>query len=181
MKYFPKISGERIYLSPMNSSDIERYTKWLNDSRVTDGLGSTTQIMTLEKEKQILDKMVLDSYNFAIIRADDHELLGSAGFSDLNPIQQSATCGLFIGDEENRGKGYGTEALRLLVSYGFNCLNLYNIMLKVFSFNLAAIACYKKVGFKIIGERRNSYFLNGKRYNDVFMDITADDFRNLMK
>ena len=51
-------------------------------------------------------------------------------------------------------------------------------MLKVFSFNERAISCYKKVGFKEMGRRRQSYYLKGKFYNDVYMDILREEFIN---
>lgn len=73
--------------------------------------------------------------------------------------------------EDNRNKGYGAEVLDLLLDYGFNYLNLNNIMLNVKSFNERAIACYKKVGFKEFGRRRESYFLNGKYYDDIQFEL----------
>ncbi|MDL2225744.1 GNAT family N-acetyltransferase [Eubacteriales bacterium OttesenSCG-928-M02] len=176
MRYFKKIEGERIYLSPINVADYPLYTKWFNDSAVTDGLGYTNVLSSLETEKEALEALSADGYNFAIIRSADDTLLGNMGFNDVNHRSRSATCGLFIGEEENRGKGYGTEALILLLSHGFRTLNFHNIMLKVFSFNHAAIACYKKVGFQEIGRRRQSYFLHGQYHDDVFMDMLSTEF-----
>lgn len=177
-RYFKKVTGERLYLSPMNVEDYEQYAKWLNDSEVTDGLGNTTQLIGIENEKEALARLVKEKYNFAVVRLQDDTLIGNASLMDLNHISRTATCGIFIGEAENRGKGYGKEALRLLLRYGFNTLNLKNVMLKVFSFNKQAIACYKSVGFKAIGERRDSCFINGKYHNDVFMDILVSEFIN---
>lgn len=73
-----------------------------------------------------------------------------------------------IGEEENRNKGYGTETLKLLISYGFDYLNLNNIMLSVYSFNGNAISCYKKVGFKEIGRRRETMI---KKIKDMILYI----------
>lgn len=67
---------------------------------------------------------------------------------DISYKNRIGTVGIFIGDENNRSNGYGTEALKLLLDYGFNYLNLNNIMLAVKSFNERAIKCYEKVGFK---------------------------------
>lgn len=95
---------------------------------------------------------------------------------DISCPNRIGTVGIFIGEEENRSHGYGAEALKLLVEYGFRYLNLNNIMLTVKSFNERAIHCYKKVGFQEFGKRRKSYFLNGKYYDDVYMDILAEEF-----
>lgn len=77
---------------------------------------------------------------------------------------------------EARNKGYGTEAIQLILDYGFNYLNLNNIKLDVLSFNERAIACYKKCGFKEYGRRRKSEFINGKYYDRISMDILKEEF-----
>ena len=140
MKYFKKIEGEKVYLSPMNLEDIEKYVKWMNDFSTTDGLGSSSKVTTFESERAwLINNMDKKEQQFAIVLKETDELIGNCGFVDINHLHQRGEVGLFIGEEENRSKGYGTEALSLLVEYGFNYLNLKNIMLKVFSFNKRAI------------------------------------------
>lgn len=174
MRYFKKLVGNRVYLSPMNVEDAETYVKWLNDFNITDGLGSSNRITSLENEKEWV-KHNSGQYQFAIIRLEDDQLIGNCGIQDIQQLRQCAEVGLFIGEEENRNKGYGAEALNLLVDYGFDYLNLNNIMLKVFSFNERAINCYKKVGFKEIGRRRQAYYLKGRFYDEVYMDILREE------
>jgi len=178
MKYVQKIVGESVYLSPVHTDDAETYIRWLNDFRVTDGLGQSTTTLSLREEHEWLERAQSSNGNhdFAIVRLSDDKLLGNGSLFNLRAPSMHAETGLFIGEAENRGKGYGTQALRLLVSYGFFYLNLHNIMLKVFSFNEAAIGMYQKIGFREIGRRRQSYFLNGKRYDDVMMDILREEF-----
>lgn len=176
MNYFKKLIGKRVYLSPMNVEDAETYVKWLNDFNITDGLGTSSIIISLEGEKEWISHNS-DKYHFAIINLENDKLIGNCGFNELEQLRQCAEVGLFIGDEENRNKGYGEEVLNLLLNYGFNYLNLNNIMLKVFSFNKRAINCYKKVGFKEIGRRRQAYYLKGKFYDEVYMDILREDLK----
>lgn len=73
-------------------------------------------------------------------------------------------------------KGYGTEALKLLISYGINYLNIRNFMLRVFSNNERAIKSYKKIGFNKIGIRRKAIIANRKEYDMVYMDMLDEDF-----
>ena len=172
MKYFKKIEGEKVYLSPMNLEDIEKYVKWMNDFSTTDGLGSSSKVTTFESERAwLINNMDKKEQQFAIVLKETDKLIGNCGFVDINHLHQRGEVGLFIGEEENRSKGYGTEALSLLVEYGFNYLNLKNIMLKVFSFNERAIKSYEKVGFKVFGKRTEVYYLNGKWYDEYFMEI----------
>ncbi|MCF7815351.1 MAG: GNAT family N-acetyltransferase, partial [Candidatus Cloacimonetes bacterium] len=86
--------------------------------------------------------------------------------------------GIFIGNKNYWGKGYGSEALSLLLDYGFNILNLNNIMLETFSFNERALKSYKKVGFKEIGRRRQAIIMGGKKYDEILLDILAEDFES---
>ncbi|NMM61740.1 GNAT family N-acetyltransferase [Clostridium sp. P21] len=174
MNYFKKIVGKRLYLSPMNVEDAETYVRWLNDFSVTDGIGTSCKITSLENETEWIVQNS-DKYQFAIVCLENDKLIGNCGIQGIQQLRRCAEVGLFIGDEENRNKGYGEEVLNLLLDYGFDYLNLNNIMLKVFSFNERAINCYKKVGFKEIGRRRQSYYLKGKFYDEVYMDILKEE------
>lgn len=178
MKYFKKLVGERIYLSPRNVEDVEIFTKWMNDFHVTDYTGRSFQTLTLQEEKEYLEKSSNDKNVFAIIDIEKDKLIGSIGLHQVDHINRTATLGIFIGDEEYRSKGYGTEAIRLILDFGFNYLNLNNIELALMEFNERALKCYKKCGFKEIGRRRKSKFINGKYYDSILMDILAEEFKN---
>lgn len=177
MKYFKKLIGERVYLSPVNAEDAEKYVEWFCDFKMTDGVGSSGNLMTIETEREWIENTLKSgNFCFAIVNSENDELIGNCGIENISYKNRIATVGIFLGKEENRNKGYGAEVLRLLLDFGFNYLNMNNIMLNVKSFNERAIACYKKVGFKEMGRRRESYFLNGKYYDDVQMDILAREF-----
>jgi len=179
MKFFKKLVGENIYLSPRTADEevIEKFTEWLNDFEVTDYTGRSAQVLTLEAERKWFETPKDDSQVFFIVRMEDNELIGSMGLHRIDNISRTATLGIFIGDKSGRNKGYGTEAIRLILDYGFNYLNLNNIKLDVMEFNDRAIACYKKCGFKEYGRRRKCYFLNGKYYDKIEMDILAEEFK----
>jgi len=177
MKYFKKLVGEKIYLSPMNLEDAEIFTKWLNDFNVSDYTGRSSGLMTVNAEKEWLNNALNSGESlFSIIKLENDKLIGNTGLMKIDNIRRTATLGIMIGESENMNKGYGTEALKLLLDYGFNYLNLNNIMLEVFEFNKRAIRAYQKAGFKEIGRRRKAYFLNGKYYDEIYMDILAEEF-----
>lgn len=177
MKYFKKLVGERIYLSPMNVEDAEQYVEWFSDFRTSDGVGKSDELMTVEAERAWLANSTNDhEMNFSIVSLENDELLGSCGYMNMDRKDRRCEVGIFIGKEENRNHGYGTEALQLLLDFCFNYHNMHNVHLCVRSFNERAIRCYKKVGFKEYGRRRESFFLNGKYYDHVFMDILDSEF-----
>lgn len=179
MRYFKKIEGKLVYLSPINIDDLEKYTEWMNNHKTSIYLGNADMTLSLEKEKQFLETLSKESNNFAIISKEKDELLGNCSLFDVNHIHNTAKLGIFIGDEANRARGYGTEAIELLLSFGFNILNLNNIMLQVFSFNQNAISCYKKIGFKEFGRRTQAYLIGKDYYDEIYMELLSKDFKPL--
>lgn len=172
MKYFKKLEGKKIYLSPVHEDDIEKYVYWMNNRDVTDNLGNTVFLNTLTSEKEwFLNLGKNGNVTFAIVKKEDDELIGNCSLMHIDRINRKCTLGIFIGDDKNRNKGYGQEVLTMLVNYAFNFQNMHSIDLKVFSFNEPAIKCYEKVGFKKCGIRHEAYYLDGNYYDEVTMEI----------
>ena len=181
MSYFKKLVGDRIYLSPKGTSEDElnKFTEWMNDSEVTDLIGRTAQITTLEGEKQWLENAAVkdDDRVFNIVDLKDNKLVGTVGLEHFNHIERSAVLGIFIGDADYRSNGYGTEAINLLLEYGFKYLNLHSIRLDLLEVNERAHKCYLKCGFKDTGRSREQIFLNGRYYDKLHMDILENEFK----
>ena len=177
MKYFKKLLGDRIYLSPRSVEDAEKFTQWLNDFEVTDYTGRSGQVMSLEGEKEYLKENLNPEATFSIITIDEDKLIGTVGLDRIDHINRTATLGIFIGDKQYLSKGYGTEAIRLLLDYGFNYMNLHSVKLQLMSFNERALKCYKKCGFKETGKIRENKYINGKYYDTITMDILKNEFR----
>lgn len=176
MKYFKKLIGDRIYLSPRNSEDVEKFTEWLNDFETTDYTGRSAIVTTLEGERKHLEENSNPEATFVIVTLEDDKMIGTVSLEHIDWINRTATLGIFIGDKEFRSKGYGTESIRLILEYGFKYMNLYNIKLDLMEFNERALKCYEKCGFKEYGRRRKCKFINGKYYDSISMDILADEF-----
>lgn len=177
MKYYRKVTGKNVYLSPMNIQDVDKYVKWFNDLEITDRLNQSANVCNEYTEKEWIEKNLLkSSSNFAIVKTEDDTLIGNCGLNKVDHISRKATIGIFIGDKDNRGKGYGSEALTLLLDFGFKYLNLNNIDLQVFDFNKNAITCYKKVGFKEYGRRHEAYYCNGKYHDVISMEILRKEY-----
>ena len=173
-KYIPKMTGQKIFLSPMFLDDLELYTRWLNDSEMTRYLGQAAQCFTLESERKFLEKLVAEGHNYAIVHKEEERLIGNASLFAIQHLHQTAEVGLFIGDAKDRGKGYGQEVLKLLVDYGFRYLNLKNIMLRVFSGNKSAINAYAKAGFREFGKRTKCFFVEDTWHDEIYMEILKE-------
>ena len=106
--------------------------------------------------EQIEGALRNQSHVFSIVALDSEQTIGRCMLTNLDAINRSAMLGIMIGPEF-QNQGYGQEAIRLLLDYAFNLLNLNSVMLGTFSFNARAIAAYKKVGFKEIGRQRSAH------------------------
>ena len=180
MQYYKKLIGDRIYLSPKGASDdeIQKFTEWMNNFEVTDYIGRSGNLITLIGEKDYLENIAKDSKNrnFDIITLNDNKLIGTVSLENINFIERSAILGIFIGDKDFRNNGYGTEAIKLLLEYGFKYLNLHSIRLDLLAVNERAHRCYLKCGFRDTGCSREEIFLNGKYYDKLHMDILENEF-----
>ncbi|MDR3085091.1 MAG: GNAT family N-acetyltransferase [Christensenellaceae bacterium] len=178
MRYFEKIAGERLYLSPINEDDAPLYTRWMNDPLISKNLGSAQRLLGLFAEAQAVQGLARSEtdYHFAIVLREEDRLIGGISLMRLNFIDRRGECGLFIGEEGDRGKGYGAEALRLRLGYAFLVLGLHSASLNVFAFNQRAIACYEKVGFQESGRRREAHYADGRFHDTIMMDILAAEY-----
>ena len=176
-KYFKKIVGQKCYLSPISLDDADYFTGWLNDFSILMNLNSVSEIVTFEKEKELL-KDLTNGYVFAIVDCEKNKLMGSIGLSNVDLINRTAEFGIMIGDRNFLNKGYGTEATLLMLDFGFNILNLCHIHTKVYGFNQRAIKCYEKAGFKTVGKFSEYRQIAGERFDMHFMEILCKDFNN---
>ena len=174
MKYFKKLIGEHVYLSPVNVEDAETYVKWLNDPNITQYLDNHHNLIALTGEKEFLEKESTNEFMFAIVSGEKDELLGNIGLSHIDYKNGAANLGIFLGEEKNLGKGYGSEAIKLLLGFCFNELRLHNVMLTVYEFNERAIKAYTKCGFKEFGRRHAARFHDGAYHDIIYMEIIND-------
>ena len=112
----------------------------------------------------------------AIEEKEEREFLGIARLEDITLPHNRAEVGLSIYDPEKRGKGYGTDAMLVLLGVGFNILGLHSIYLDTMEDNEWSIHLYEKIGFNRVGILRETEFIDGKRKGLLIMDILREAF-----
>jgi RimJ/RimL family protein N-acetyltransferase len=177
------VPGERVYLGPMRRDLAPLYREWANDLEVATKIGVITQgsfPLTDEDEVAWFDglRSSRSSVAFGIYERETGDPIGVSQLGDIRSIYRRAEFGIFIGSRENRGRGYGTEATRLTLDYGFTVLGLHLIWLNCSSINTRAIRVYQKAGFRESGCIREAGQWAGKRFDAVFMDILAREFES---
>ena len=115
-------------------------------------------------------------YNFVICLLADERPIGEVMLADVDRRNGSAEVGIFIGEPEEWGKGYGTEALRALVDFGFGELRLERIWLEVWTENARARRAYEKAGFALEGTIRNDRYEFGVLTSGDIMSVLRDEW-----
>ena len=179
-KYLKTLVGDSIYFSPISLDDVKKYAEMVNDIKVSVGLGylSYTNIIDFESEKEFLISVKKEKM-FAVRLLENDELLGNIGFNSVDLLNRTAVIGIMLGNPNYQRKGYGIEAVKLILDYGFSFLNLRNISLSVFEYNEAAYNLYKKAGFKEVGRLRKAVEIMGKTYDVIIMDMLKEEFQSV--
>lgn len=181
MTHYKKLVGAKCYLSPCSIKDAEKWTTWDNDLEVSLPLGDEAYTpYSLTKMQEILGDIIKkQSHIFDIVELHTDALIGRCMLFNVDQVNRHATLGIVIGEKDHWNQGYGQDAIRLLLDYAFNLLNLNSVMLGTFAFNQRAISCYEKVGFKEIGRRRQARIIGDKKFDAVLMDILAEEFESV--
>ena len=176
MAYYKRVVGEKVYLSPISTDDADIFMGWINDPEIAHTTTFYSRVISLAEEKEFVESsLAKGGNNFSIVTLKDDKLIGNCGFVGIDEINRTAEIGIMIGEKDHQNMGYGTDALRLLLKFGFENRNYNNISLKVYSFNKRAIACYEKVGFKRQGVLREAIIRGNKKYDMIYMDILASE------
>ncbi len=171
------LEGEMVRLREYHKEDIPTVWKYINDPVIRELLipGIPFPWKLEEEEKWYEEQNAKgDIYNFAIEKKTDGKYIGGCGVNSVDWKNSVATVGIFLG-KEFLSQGYGTDAMKALVKFTFNQMNIHKVMLHVFSFNKRAIQSYEKVGFKIEGTLREQIFRDGKYYDETIMGILRND------
>jgi len=172
------LEGKSIYLSPHDPADIDTFLKWFNDPEVKQTL-LLRHAMTRQAEEEFLRKAGNPPhFNYFAIHLQAHDqLIGSCDLKVADWPSRVGNLGIAIGEKNKWSKGYGAEAVELLLGYGFGALNLHRIQLEVFSDNGRGIRCYEKCGFRHEGRRREADFFDGKYRDVLMMGILEEEWR----
>lgn len=178
----PHLFGERIVLREYRASDLPEIRKWVNDPEITEGLSDIflfphTQESTEGFLASILEGRT-ESREFIVAEKSSERFLGQIGLQRIDWKNRYAVLSVVF-PREHQGKGYGTEALRVLLRFVFDELGLHRLELLVHDNNAPAIRCYERCGFREEGRFRQQFFRHGRFRDILVMAILAEEYRAL--
>jgi RimJ/RimL family protein N-acetyltransferase len=174
--------GQLVRLAAANSeTDAEVMARWSRNSeyhRLLDSDAFAPRAVKQTKESIIewMEHERHDSFGFMIHTLADDRVIGFIGMGGINWNDGDAFIGIGIGEPDCWGKGYGTDAMRILLRFAFSELNLHRVSLGVYTYNPRAIRSYEKVGFKIEGRARQVVNRDGLRSDEVFMGVLREEW-----
>jgi RimJ/RimL family protein N-acetyltransferase len=175
--------GELVRLSAFDHEELGKaYAAWRRDSelqRLFDA--GASRLHSAKAGTDFFEKMIKEdspAHHFFSIRAlEDNRLLGDINLDVANNwIGRNAFVGLGIGNRKDWGKGYGTDAMKIMLRFAFTEINLNRVTLTVFEYNPRAIRSYEKAGFQHEGRLRGALLRDGKRWDMLYMGILRDDW-----
>ena len=169
------IKGEKIALTELRHDDSERLFVWINDPETVRFNAPFSPVHELAHNAWF-DRLALDNTRiiFAIRELATSRLLGYLQLIDIHPIHRCAQLIIRIGEETDRNRGAGSEAVQLAVHFAFRDRNLQRVWLLAFADNKRAIRAYEKAGLKLEGTMQRACFIDGRWRDEVVMACLAD-------
>jgi RimJ/RimL family protein N-acetyltransferase len=172
------MEGKLVRLRPYAISDLDSIMKWINNHEVTRFLGSMAHPLSHRTEEMWLETVAMVSdanHRVFAIESLEGEYLGGIDLRDIDWVARKAALGIAIVKPEYWGKGYGTDAMRLMAQFAFGELNLNRLWLTVQAGNARAIACYEKCGYRREGVLREDWYVDGVYHDMVVMGLLRSE------
>jgi UDP-4-amino-4,6-dideoxy-N-acetyl-beta-L-altrosamine N-acetyltransferase len=171
--------GEKTRLRRIEREDIPTFVRWFDDPEVRTFLMINSPISHAQEERwfdrKLNDK---DSELFAIETLDGTHI-GNIELFGFHRTHRWSELGVVLGEKAYWGQGYGSDAIRTLLRFAFEELNLHRVQLRVYEDNERAIRAYRKCGFELEGRMRDAVFRRGRYYDVLLMSVLDDEFAAL--
>jgi RimJ/RimL family protein N-acetyltransferase len=169
------IAGEHVILRAFEREDAERCYRWMNDPDIVRTLKSRYPI-AFQNEIEWLDRAMRagsdDSQrHFAIERKDDRAHIGNASIHDIDWVSRTGAFGLFVGEPSAWNRGFGSDAIRTLVRFAFEEMNLRKLRIDVFDYNERAKHVLESHGFVQEGRLRDEFYREGAYHDIVILSV----------
>lgn len=171
------LMGEKVRLWALEREDLIRFYMWINEPNIV-YLAGLYPLPKSFAEIQAWYETILHNptqRSFAI-KTPDSNHIGMVELVDLDLRVRRCELGIFIGDGDYIDKGYGHDAVEVILNFIFKQLNINKVAVRVLDYNTKAIEFFKKIGFKEEGLLRQDYFADGKYYDIHIMGLLAAEW-----
>ena len=180
--WFPELlTGDLVVLRRHTPENIAAFRRWYADPDITRLARYQQAPMRPPEIDRFFEARVVgpDALALAVHERGTNRLVGTCAFSQLDGENGSALYHITIGESDVWGRGYGSEATRLMLGHAFQTLALHRIALFVFEFNERAIRAYRRCGFVVEGRSRESIWRDGRWWDELAMSMLDSDWRQI--
>ena len=171
--------GELVRLAAANAdTDTDIWASWGRDSEFLRLLDSDAAKPWSRQQarKELEEEPKPHAFPFVMRTLADDRLVGFIGLWIPNWNQGDGWVGIGIGQRSDWGKGYGTDAMRVLLRYAFTEINLRRVSLGLFAYNPRAQRAYEKAGFVLEGRMRQAHCRDGQRLDELLMGVLREEW-----
>lgn len=174
----PTLTGKLVRLTAVNPEKITGLiARWNLDSEYQQLLDSgPAQLWTAKQMQEFFEKHLDEMFGFTIQSLENDQDIGFVDLSGVDWVAGNCWVGIGIGERDYWGRGYGSEAMRLVLDFGFGYLNLRRVSLTVFEYNQRAYQSYIKCGFQEEGRLRQWMQRSGERFDLIYMGILRQEW-----
>ncbi|MER2039361.1 MAG: GNAT family protein [Solibacillus sp.] len=173
-----RLESERIFLRPLCELDATIILESTMDQEIRYMTG-TKSIFSLDQIIKHIEHINNDEsrYDFAICLKESDEMIGELSILDIDEDNKKAGFRISMAAISLTGKGYGTEAIKIVLQFVFEQLQLNRLQLEVFSHNTRGIRAYEKIGFVKEGVLRQSLYIDNTYSDEIIMAILKSDYK----
>lgn len=176
MENIVRLKGDNINLCTFRNDPeaVMAYTRWMNNEDINMWINKNDKVISYIEELNWVEKQSSD-IRFNIVTKENNVLIGTCSIGTRRTCR-NVSLGICIGETEYLNNGYGTEAIKMLIKFAFEELNVHRVELTVLAENERAIKCYTKAGFKICGTDHEIVFFKGHYCDLHHMEILEQDY-----
>lgn len=169
------LRGDKIYLRALEPEDLDFLYELENDESVWE-VSNTSSPYSKFVLKQYLENAHRDIFEvkqlrLVICKKEDDKTVGFLDLFDFDPRHRRAGLGIVIFSERDRGQGFASQALQLVISYGFTHLNLHQLYANITVDNLGSVQLFEKLGFVQTGEKKDWVWSQGVFKNEFVYQL----------
>jgi len=172
------IRGKKVTFRAIERDDLSRLRDWRNSPEIR-ARTREFRLLSMMDQERWFEGLHNDRHTimFAVLNGEG-SLIGVVGLTYIDWKNRRAEVSIYVGEEGAQGKGYGYDALRTLLAYGFHTVNLHKLYAEIFAFNEPSIRLFEKAGFKRDGAKREDQFVDGKYWDTYVYSILASEFKD---
>ena len=168
------LRGDDVTLRTVEEEDVTFLRDAINDPDVRQGL-LTAKPFNGRQEEEYFEEHISNDETVNLVICADGEAVGTIGLKDIDHHTGNCEIGLWLASEFH-GRGYGTEASRLLTDYAFRELRMHRVLARVLATNGASAGIWEKLGFEEEGVHRDEAFKDGEYVDVRYFGVLADEW-----